>query len=384
MPAQFRAQPALRIGPGDPAAEIDAEPGLGIAAVMAHADLGGGRQGCAVAEAYGLRPLQAETQPGDRGPGRCQVAALRPAGRIGCGLDDQRVGLGGQSEAVLGAIQQASAQPGRRHPELQIAADRGGVLVRPRLLRGHRELARAVAGRAPCLYLLGERKPPPGIEPRERGLDPALAVTGIVALADAARDDQPGGPVLVGPIGAHHGARDLAIEREVALAALETGRGAPSPEGGMLAGERHLDALLPGFRRDREGGAAQQFALRHAARRRGAEARVLLPSRITLRARSLLRCLATESLPGERHLDAGLVHRLHPALDRVQHLLGYRAAEAPQPCSRDRHPYRRIAVYLRLADAGYTHESVNHMTPRAEALSMRAPCAFDRMSRMVS
>ena len=105
MPAQLRAQPTLRIGPGDPAAKIDAEPGLGIAAVVAHADLDGGSQCRATLERYRLRPFQAETQPGHRGPGRSQVAAVRPARRVGRRPHNQGVGLGGQGEAVLGAIE---------------------------------------------------------------------------------------------------------------------------------------------------------------------------------------------------------------------------------------------------------------------------------------
>ena len=217
-PAQLCAQPVLRIGPGDAAAEIHAEPGLGVAAVMAHADLDRRRQAGTAAEADRPRPFQAEAQTGHRCPGCGQAAAVRSARRVGRRLHNQRVGLAGQGEAVPATVQQVPAQAGRRHPEVQVRADRGAVLVRPRLLRGHRELARAVTGGAPCVHPLGERKAPPRIEARQRGFHPALAVADVAAIAGAARDDQTGGPVLTGPVDADHGARDLAVEREVTRA----------------------------------------------------------------------------------------------------------------------------------------------------------------------
>ena len=169
-------------------------------------------------------------------------------------------------------------------------------------------------GGAPDIDPPRERKAPPGPEAGERRLDPVLAVAGIAALADAVRDDQPGSPGasrpvpasepgsgIPGPVEADHAARDLAVERQAALAAVEAGNGAAAPQGDGIA--------RPGFHGEREGRTGRQVAPASQPVRR---ARGLTRIPIFSGFRAGNPTLIADPLAGERQLDAGPAHRPQP------------------------------------------------------------------------
>ena len=361
---------APRVAPRDTSAEVRPEAGLRVAAVVAHAELHRRRQHRAVAERDRQRAFQTEPQPRHSGLGGREP----PRHRVGRGLRDHRVGLRGEREAVpepaacpgqrsggsRPGVDQDPAQPGRRHPEVEVGADR--VLA----VGLERERALAVAGRAPDLDPVGERMAAPGVEPGQRRGDGAAAGRrAVAAFAGAVADDQPGQraacPAGLGlrsgapaPVGAQHRARHLAVDAELVLAPVEARHRATAPHRDRSPAR----AGTPGFRRHVEGRAEQKVVRSNGAQASGSlrpgrrsgnrtaagrlpqpvgEARrpVLRPRgqrRTAIRSRRKRPSVArppADALARERCLRTGQTRRPYPALHGLEHLLGHRA---PEPC----------------------------------------------------
>ena len=141
----------------------------------------------------------------------------------------------------------------------------------------------------------------------------------VAALALALREQQPCRPRPARPVRAQQAARHLAVDREIAVAAVEARHRAPAPD--------REDAVALRFPGQREGRALQQVPPRRRPslrQQRGA----------LFKARH--RRLGDDRLPAEARLGAGRRLRPHPGVHRVQHLLRHRAPEPPDPRSRHR------------------------------------------------
>ena len=196
----------------------------------------------------GLRALEREPHPRHAGLGR-----RKPRHRVGARAHGKRVGFCSQRRPLGPAVEQNAANAQRSHREVHVRAHRRLAL------RRQRQRPLAVSRHSPHRDPLGERVACVGEERGQRRGDLAASVRrAVAALALGVREHQPRNHRIAREVGAHHRARHLTVEGELALAPVEARHRAPAPERG--------EAPLRRPAGEREGRAGQHLAPRERAR----------------------------------------------------------------------------------------------------------------------
>ena len=175
-PTHLRPDPGPRVRPGQPAAEVETEPGLRVAAVMAHPDLETRRERARADLQAPPRPLQPEPETRHVSLRRRQVAARAAAGCLRGGPHRHRVGLLGRVELRFGVQRggRRTLDRGQRlaqlvaHHTQELGPQPLQLLERRQVLQGdHNRLDRAVRRTDRCCVDQHGDAPPV----RDRDLD---------------------------------------------------------------------------------------------------------------------------------------------------------------------------------------------------------------------